>query len=145
MEKKQLKDDFLGKLLKASQTEKPGFDFTAKVMNDIHKLEVENARISFWTIGNILMILAGVAALVLFYFIVSPFYSDLSLFDQGIEPERFNRYIDWILSFFKSFVALLEFVRNSTLTLIILFVIPSLLVFDRVLKHLTSRTFLFLI
>lgn len=145
MVKRQLKDDFLGNLLKSNQTECPAPGFTAKVMDSIQKLEAEKENVSIWTPANILMVLAGIIVLVLLYFVVWPFIGDISLLSQGIDPEHFNRYMGWVMNFFQGFVSTMEFIRNSTLTLIILFVIPSLLVMDRLLKRLTSRTFLFII
>ena len=44
MESKELTDDFLGKVLKSTQTEKPGPDFTIRVMSDIRQIETEKVK-----------------------------------------------------------------------------------------------------
>jgi hypothetical protein len=144
MEKEQLKDDFLRNLLKSSETEKPRLDFTTRIMQDIEQLEAEKARNPLWTWGNIL-IAAGVAiGLILVYFVVSPFLGDINIFNVGIAPERYGQYLNMILNSFQGLLSLIEFLRESTITLIILFVIPALILFDQVLKRVSSRTYLFL-
>lgn len=144
MEKEQLKDDFLGSLLKSSQTEKPSFSFTANVINNIQQLEAEKARNPLFSIGNILLAIGGIIALVLIYFVVSPFLGDSGFFTQGLNPERYSNYLNAILTSFQGLLSLIEFLKGSTITLIVLFVIPALVILDRVLKRVTSRTYLFL-
>lgn len=144
MEKEQLKDDFLASLLKSSQTEKPSFNFTTNVINNIQQLEAEKARNPLFSIGNILLAIGSIIALVLIYFIVSPFIGDYGFFTQGLNPERYSNYLSAILTSFHGLLSLIEFLKGSTITLIILFVIPALVILDRVLRRVTNRTYLFL-
>lgn len=144
MEKEQLKDDFLKNLLKSGEAGKPRLDFTARVMQDIEQLEAEKARNPLWTWGNILIAAGVLVAMILMYFVVSPFIGDFKLFSEGIAPERYGQYLNTILNSFQGFLSLIEFLRESTITLIVLFVIPALLLLDQVLKRVSSRTYLFL-
>jgi hypothetical protein len=144
MEKEQLKDDFLGSLLQSSQTEKPSFNFTANVMSDIQQFEAEKARNPLFSIGNILLAIGGIITVVLVYFVVWPFLGDFGILTQGLNPERYGNYLNTILSSFQGFLSLVEYLKGSSITLIVLFVIPALILLDRVLKRVTSRTYLFL-
>jgi hypothetical protein len=144
MEKEQLKDDFLKNLLKSGEAEKPRLDFTARVMQDIQQLEAEKARNPLFSWVNILMALGGLIVLVFVYFAVSPFLGDLQFLNINITPERYGQYMNTILNSFQGFLSLIEFLRESTITLIVLFVIPSLYLLDLLLKRVGSRTYLFM-
>jgi hypothetical protein len=144
MEKEQLKDDFLKNLLKAGETEKPRIDFTRLVMQDIQQLEAERARSPFWTWGNVMLGITGLVLLVLAYFAVSPFLGEMNLFGRIMAPERYAGYLNAILNSLQAFLSLIEFLRESSITLIVLLVIPSLYVLDLVLKRTGSRTYLFM-
>lgn len=144
MEKEHLKDDFLSNLMKSSQKDKPGLDFTAKVMSDIQQLEAEKLRNPWLTWGNVLLTLGGIAALIMLYFVFFPFLGDSGLFGRGLDPELFKNYLSTILSYFQGFLSLIEFLKGSTITLIILLVIPMLVLLDHLLKRFSSRTYLFL-
>jgi glycopeptide antibiotics resistance protein len=144
MEQEQLKDDFLKNLLKSGEAEKPRLDFTARVMQDIQQLEAEKARNPLWTWGNILIAAGVLVTLILVYFVVTPFFGEFKLFSEGIAPERYGQYLNMILSSFQGFLSLIEFLRESTITLIVLVVIPSLYLLDLLLKRAGSRTYLFI-
>ena len=144
MEKEQLKDDFLKNLLKSSEAGKPRLDFTARVMQDIQQLEAEKARNPLWSWGNILIAAGALVALILMYFVVSPFIGDFKLFSEGIATERYGQYLNMILNSFQVFLSLIEFLRESTITMIVLFVIPALVLLDQILKRVGSRTYLFI-
>lgn len=144
MEKEQLKDDFLKNLLKSGEAGKPRHDFTARVMQDIQQLEAEKARNPLWSWGNILIAAGALVALILMYFVVSPFIGDFKLFSEGIAPERYGQYLTMILNSFQGFLSLIEFLRESTITMIVLFVIPALVLLDQILKRVGSRTYLFM-
>lgn len=144
MEMEQLKDDFLKNLLKSGEAGKPRLDFTARVMQDIQQLEAEKARNPLFSWVNILMVLGGLIVLVVVYFAVSPFLGDLQFLNINITPERYGQYMNTILNSFQGFLSLIEFLRESTITLIVLFVIPSLYLLDLLLKRTGSRTYLFI-
>lgn len=144
MEKEPLKDDFLKNLLKSGETEKPRMDFTARVMQDVQQLEAEKARNPLWAWGSVLLGIAGLILIVVAYFAISPFLGEFNLFERIFAPERFADYLNAILSSFQGFLSLIEFLRESSLTLILLLVIPSLYVLDLVLKRTGSRTYLFM-
>ena len=139
-----LKDDFLKNLLKTAGQEKPGADFTARVMADVQQLQAEKAEKPLWNWVNILLALVAMLVVTILYFAVSPFLGNINILGQGIDPERMGDYLNTILGSFQGFLALIEFLRESTITLIILFVIPALLLLDYSLKRISSRSFLFL-
>lgn len=144
MEKEHLKDDFLSNLMKSSQVEKPGFDFTARVMSDIQQLEAEKLRNPWFTWVNVLLTIVGIAALIMLYVVVFPFLGDSGLFGTGLDPEHFKNYLSTIVGYFQGFLSLIEFLKSSTITLVILLVIPMLILLDRMLKRFSGRTYLFL-
>ncbi|MDP2423578.1 MAG: hypothetical protein U1C46_10880 [Bacteroidales bacterium] len=145
MEKTDLQDDFLKNLLKNSGRDKPGIDFTATLMKDIYQLEAEKARNPWWSWSTVLWALLVIAALALFYFALFPFLniSIFNLTQQNANPERFQRYLDLILDSFNGFLFLIDFLKESTLFLVVVFVTPVLMLLDRLFKRFTSRLFLF--
>jgi len=144
MEKEHLKDDFLSNLMKSSQKEKPGLDFAAKVMSDIHQLESEKFHNPWFTWSNVLLTLGGIATLILLYFVFFPFLGDAGLFGSRLDPGHFRNYLNAILSYFQGFLSVIEILRESTIALIILLVVPLLVLLDRMLKLASNRTYLFL-
>ncbi len=145
MEKEQLKDDFLGNLLKRTQSEKPTVDFTPRIMSNIWQLEDEKARSQLWNWKNLVLMLSGFILITAIYFVISPFLGEFNFVNQGIDPERFGDYLDFFLDSFQGFLSIIEFLKESTIFLIILLVIPLLLIIDRLLKRFSSRTYLFLL
>jgi len=144
MNTENLKDDFLNTLLKTSENEKPRLDFTTRVMQDVRQLQAERAGKPFWNWVNILLALVAIVIVTILYFAVSPFLDNINILGQGIDPERMGDYLNTILGSFQGFLSLIEFLRGSTITLIILFVIPALVLLDYSLKRISSRSFLFL-
>ncbi|HHN47368.1 MAG TPA: hypothetical protein ENN08_00245 [Bacteroidales bacterium] len=144
MNTENLKDDFLNTLLKTSENEKPRLDFTTRVMQDVRQLQAEKAGKPFWNWVNILLALVAIVIVTILYFAVSPFLDNINILGQGIDPERMGDYLNTILGSFQGFLSLIEFLRGSTITLIILFVIPALVLLDYSLKRISSRSFLFL-
>jgi hypothetical protein len=143
MEKEPLKDNFLGSMLKASQTEKPVSDFTLKVMSNIQQLEAEKARNPLLKPLNLLFIAAGAVLLGGLYFVLKPFFGEWSLTTTILNPSNIQNYVSFLLNSFKALLSLIDFLRESSITLIVLLVIPSLVIFDRMLKRLSGKTFLF--
>jgi hypothetical protein len=139
-----LKDDFLKNLLKTAGQEKPGADFTTRVMADVRQLQAEKAEKPLWNWVNILLALVAMLVVTILYFAVSPFLGNINILGQGIDPERMGDYLNTVLGSFQGFLALIEFLRESTITLIILFVIPALVLLDYSIKRISSRSFLFL-
>jgi fumarate reductase subunit C len=139
-----LKDDYLKNLLKTAGQEKPGADFTTRVMADVRQLQAEKAEKPLWNWVNILLALVAMLVVTILYFAVSPFLGNINILGQGIDPERMGDYLNTVLGSFQGFLALIEFLRESTITLIILFVIPALVLLDYSIKRISSRSFLFL-
>jgi hypothetical protein len=143
MEKEPLKDDFLRTLLKTSQAEKPALDFAAKVMVGIQQAEAEKARNPLLRPINLLLLGGGVVLLGLLYYFLSPFIGEWSLTSSILDPTNIQNYVSFLLNSFKTLLSLIDFLRESSITLIVLLVIPSLVVFDRMLRRLSGKTFLF--
>jgi len=139
MNTENLKDEFLKNLLKTSEDEKPSLDFTARVMQDVRQLQAEKAVKPLWNWVNILLALVAIVVVTILYFAVSPFLENINILGQGIDPERMGDYLNTILGSFQGFLSLIEFLRESTITLIILFVIPALVLLDYSLKRISSR------
>jgi len=143
MESKELTDDFLGKVLKSTQTEKPGPDFTIRVMSDIRQIETEKVKKPIWEWKNILKVFGILTFIAAIFIILSPFIGNFELFN----PESFRQYIQnysgYISDLFSGFTYLFEFLKESTLTLTILAVITLLLTIELILKRLSNRFYLF--
>ncbi|MGB4204022.1 MAG: hypothetical protein WBJ84_00190 [Bacteroidales bacterium] len=144
MQNKELTDDFLAKVLKSTQTEKPGTDFTLKVMSDIRQFEREKVEKPFWTWKNIFWIFGALILTAGIIIVLSPFIKNLGLFDPESIRQHIRDYFSHISGFFSGFSVFIEFLKGSSLSLIVFVVITILLTIELLLKRFSSRTYLFL-
>jgi hypothetical protein len=132
-------NDFLRDLIDDTFIEKPSKNFTANVMNDIHKLsEVQSIK---WYQGeNFKSIISFTAIIVVSIGIIIYYFSNMVSEPISLEPTP-N-----VLAFFKTifagFIPLFESIQISSITLIIIFSTLSLYLLDKLLrKAFSGRTY----
>ncbi len=145
MEEYRLNDELLNKLLKKPSQQAISERFTAKVMDDISALEAEKKHNPYLSVFTLIYIAAGIVLLVLLYLVIFPFF-DISLFNPlDADTRSYERLFSLVMDSFRSLVSIIDFIRNSTLAVVLIIVLPSLAILDRLLKNLWHRSTLVVI
>ncbi len=145
MEDYDLQDDYLKKLLRKNEPEKPAVDFTARVMKTVFQLESEKARNPLWSLNMLWWALASVAIILILSVFLFPFIniSIPSFINIDTDTERMQRTLSLVVDSFNGFLLLIDYIRESNLAIIVMTIIPVLFIIDLLFRRISSRSFLF--
>lgn len=145
MEDFDLQDDYLKKLLRKNEPEKPAVDFTARLMKTVLQLEAEKTRNPWWSWNMLWWALVSAAMILILSVILFPFvnFSIPSFINIDNDPERVQRTLSLVLDSFRGFLLLIDYLRESNLAIIVITIIPALFLIDQLFRRISSRSFLF--